>query len=374
MTVLGLATAAVLLWQSLVLLQNVRYRRLRAREDRPTDASLRTADAPLRISVLIPARNEVHNLPRLIACLNAQKLPAAEIIVCDDASEDGTTEWLAANAPDAGFAWFQAEAKPVGWMGKCWACDQLGARAAGEWLLFLDADMEPGPEFLLRLSANLAVTDAQMVTAGPCITPTGVGDGTLIAIIPFVVLSMLPLNLAERSPNPAHCFANGQAIAFRREDYLRLRPHEQVRAEVLEDVNLARFVKGGGETVRIVDAVDCLQAHMYDSTSAAIAGFAKNSVAICRSVPRAVAVALIMPALYLLPLAWAAWTADPLGLVLVGWTALLFGATSRMAGLPRWYGLLYPLAFVLAEVTLLRSIVWNLKGNVMWKGRAYPTR
>ncbi|MEX2088933.1 MAG: glycosyltransferase, partial [Bacteroidota bacterium] len=44
------------------------------------------------VSLVVAARNEAHNLPRLLHCLFAQEYPAGklEIIVVDDRSEDGS--------------------------------------------------------------------------------------------------------------------------------------------------------------------------------------------------------------------------------------------------------------------------------------------
>lgn len=101
------------------------------------------------VTVIIPARNEEANLPVLLDSLASQSVPPAEIIVVDDGSEDRTAE----AARDRGAKVIASAPLPEGWRGKTWACHQGAQAAAGECLLFLDADtwFEPrGLETLLR--------------------------------------------------------------------------------------------------------------------------------------------------------------------------------------------------------------------------------
>jgi hypothetical protein len=355
------AIMAGLVAQLVVLLWNIAYWKLRR---------LPESRSHVQVSILIPARNERENLPRLLEALARQTMPPCEVWVCDDASDDGTGEWLAAHASDSGARWFSSQAKPDDWVGKNWACHQLGARARGEWLLFLDADVEPSPEFTAFMPSVLAATDAGLVTALPRWESAGVGDGLLVGMVPFSVFTTLPLRFAEHHTNPAFAFANGQVIAFPRAAYEELRPHEQLRSEILEDVKLAALVKSQGMAVHIADAGHVLRVRMYGNTREAMVGFAKNAVEICRNVPRAVAYAAVMLLLYIVPIglliAGEPWAGLPATLA-----ALLYGTAVALVGLPWWYGFLYPVAIVLTELVILRSVIWRRRGEVHWRGRVY---
>ena len=351
----------VLLVQSVVLIWNLLHWRRRGEASAPGAA---------RLSVLIPARDERENLPDLLSALAVQTAPAAEILVCDDASQDGTDAWLEAHAGEFGAEWFRAPEKPEGWVGKCWACHQLGRRAKGEWLLFLDADTRPGPEFLAHMGAWMAEADALMVTALPALLAGNLGDGLLTAMVPFSVLTLLPLTRAERSRREAFAFANGQIIGFRREDYARHLPHEQVRGAVLEDVALARWVKRRGEKVLILDATRSLRVRMYHGAAQAMRGFSRNAALICGGSLGAVVVSLLMAVTYLVP--WGlALSGQRWAWLVVAWGCLLYGACAARFGLGAGYGLLTPVAALLTVVTLWRSVVWRLRGAILWKGRTY---
>jgi hypothetical protein len=97
---------------------------------------------PQRLSVIIPALNEAATLPRLLRALQSQTRPPDEIIVADANSTDGT----AAVARELGAR------VVVG--GRPGPARNSGARAAtGDVLLFLDADVLPGPDFVALLLA-----------------------------------------------------------------------------------------------------------------------------------------------------------------------------------------------------------------------------
>lgn len=84
-------------------------------------------------SVIIPTFNRAQLLMRALDSVQQQSLPAAEIIVVDDGSTDGTSEALAKSAPSVRYL-YQANAGPG-------AARNTGALAArSEWLAFLDSD------------------------------------------------------------------------------------------------------------------------------------------------------------------------------------------------------------------------------------------
>jgi glycosyltransferase involved in cell wall biosynthesis len=60
----------------------------------PTNPSLNSAPKSLLISVVIPTRNRVGKLRRVLDSLVNEAYPRIEIIVCDGASTDGTVELL----------------------------------------------------------------------------------------------------------------------------------------------------------------------------------------------------------------------------------------------------------------------------------------
>lgn len=345
------------------------YNLLYWRRRRLTDCH---SDARASLSILIPARNERENLPRLLESLAPQLGCAVECWVCDDGSDDGTTEWLERRAAGLGVRWFRSAPRPDGWVGKNWACYQLAARAQGEWLLFLDADLRCEAGFVNAMRAYLAHTDAHLVSAIPTFTPSSLPVALLKVMVPFSVFTLLPLGLAERHPNPAFAFANGQVLAFRKSDYARWLPHLFVRGAVLEDVALAALVKHHRGWVHLLDARAWLRVSMYPTLREAMNGFAKNAVAICRTVPMAIFVGLMLMLVYLYPLAALAFPDARGGAFIAAIMAVvIFGLSARVVGLPFGLGWLYAGSVALGVLTLARSIRWYRRGVIVWKGRVY---
>lgn len=99
---------------------------------RRCDLSLTQSEPARHVSVIIPARNEEENLPRLLRSITS----AQEIIVVDDCSEDRTPQVV----QEHGAHLVVGIPPPTGWCGKTWACQQGAQTANGELLLFLDAD------------------------------------------------------------------------------------------------------------------------------------------------------------------------------------------------------------------------------------------
>ena len=108
-----------------------------------------------RVSVIVPARNEAHNIARCVGSLLASDYPDFEVIVVDDRSEDGTGAAARALATPtaAGTARLRVldgAELPKGWFGKQWACWQGVQEAGGALLLFTDADTVHAPTLLAR--------------------------------------------------------------------------------------------------------------------------------------------------------------------------------------------------------------------------------
>ena len=107
--------------------------------NRPLPAPAAVDRPPL--AVVVPARDEAAALPRLLDPLAPQLGPADELVVVDDHSSDDT----AAVARTAGARVVAAPPLPDGWVGKPHACATGAAATTAATLVFLDADVRPGP-------------------------------------------------------------------------------------------------------------------------------------------------------------------------------------------------------------------------------------
>ncbi|MGD9613563.1 MAG: glycosyltransferase family 2 protein [Kiritimatiellia bacterium] len=99
---------------------------------------------PPRVSVVVPCRNDAASLPLVLAALERQTYPRerSQILVVDNGSTDGS--WEAAAA-------FPVERLREPVRSAYRARNRGIAAATGEYVLFLDADTVPGPEWIAEL-------------------------------------------------------------------------------------------------------------------------------------------------------------------------------------------------------------------------------
>jgi chlorobactene glucosyltransferase len=347
------------------------------------------------VSVIVPARDEAHNIARCVASLGASAYPDFELIVVDDRSADGTGALARGAGPGRARSLrvIDGAELPAGWFGKQWACWQGVQAASGELLLFTDADTVHAPELLARAVAGLERERAD------CLTVIGrqIMESFWERLVQPQVFTLLAVRYPRMGERPLprrrwrSAIANGQYLLFERAAYERLGGHATVRYEAAEDLRLAqRLVREGGRLVIRRD-YDGLGTRMYRGLREIVAGWSKNMIpAGLQTVhpwlrpftPLAMllsgVLAWLLPPLVLLGALAAAATgaASPaVGDALV-WaaaaTALLvsfWAAVAHRVGAPAWMGALYPIGAAVALGILLKS--WVGRRRVRWKGRAY---
>lgn len=207
------------------------------------------------LSIIIPARDEEDNLPRLLQSITASAVQPVEILVVDDASTDKT----APIARSLGATVIASIPLPDGWTGKAWACHQGAQRAIGDHLLFLDADTFFVDRGLDRLVARwLAECD------------------------PRPVLSLLPYHAMSATYEQLSLFFNvlmaagaggfglvseprlfGQSLLISQKTYFAVGGHAAVRGCVLENLNLAHLIRATGARILCLGGRGTLHMRMF---------------------------------------------------------------------------------------------------------------
>jgi 4,4'-diaponeurosporenoate glycosyltransferase len=199
--------------------------------------------APVRprppISVVVPARNEAELIGRVLAGVLQQLGADDEVIVVDDHSTDATAELARAQ----GATVVAAPVLPDGWAGKPHAC-AFGAAHSGtepaRVLVFLDADVDPGPGLLDALAAKVVAEPRALVTVQPWHrTERLIENASLL----FNLAALMGSGACSvLGPTVAGRVAFGPVLACRRLRYDELggHAHPDVRSAVLEDIALAR--------------------------------------------------------------------------------------------------------------------------------------
>jgi glycosyltransferase involved in cell wall biosynthesis len=116
------------------------------------DAQARSVGSRDSVAVIIPARNEASVIGALVESLARQLQPGDELVVVDDHSTDATAEI----ARTAGARVIDAPDLPPGWAGKPHACLFGVMATTAPTLVFLDADITPGPGLINRLAVAVS--------------------------------------------------------------------------------------------------------------------------------------------------------------------------------------------------------------------------
>lgn len=333
-----------------------------------------------RVSILVPARNEEANIERCVTSLLAQDYPDFEVLVLDDESTDRTRsilESIAAGDPRLGVL----AGRPLesGWLGKNWACAQLSARADGELFFFTDADTHHQPHTLRAFVTALEGDGADLMGGFPRQEIGTWGEKFIVPFFSWVIYCFTPLALAYRLKVPALSTAVGQALLFRRAAYEGIGGHRAVRADIVEDLELARRIKAGGYRWRMLHITDLVSCRMYRGGRAAAAGLSKNLFAAFdfRVVPYLFAwgwllVLFLKPFVDLVLYALAIPLGVSVGYVFaaIGLALFLWLIPYLQLGMPLWGAFLYPVTVLVMQVVALRSLWLGLRGRLTWKDRA----
>ena len=212
-----------------------------------------------RVAIIVPARNEAESLPRTLPALLRQDYPADyAIYVIDDRSTDGTAAIAREIAereskPDR-LNVIEGSPLPIGWMGKVWALTQ-GAQAAAkigaEFFLLTDADIFHEPGSLRRLVAESMTMKLGMNSRMARLRCESPAERLLIPAFVYFFNILYPMRRANDPKDPLASGAGG-CVMLSREAWTRLgESFEPIKSEIIDDVNLARQVKGRGLPIRL---------------------------------------------------------------------------------------------------------------------------
>jgi hopene-associated glycosyltransferase HpnB len=213
------------------------------------------------VAVLVPARNEASLLPSTLPDLLAQDYPGAwRVVVLDDRSTDGTAE--AARA--CGVEPIAGDELPVGWVGKVWALQQAAAQAGErDYYLLTDADIRHEPRSLRRLVAESEAWSLALNSRMAKLRCRSRAERLLIP--PFLLFFNLLYPMRRvNDPGSRVAGAAGGCVLLRCDALERAGGFTVIRDRVIDDVSLARAVKGLGEPIRLAlsrSEVESLRAH-----------------------------------------------------------------------------------------------------------------
>jgi chlorobactene glucosyltransferase len=355
----------------------------------PTPRQYFDQQAP-EVSICIPARNEAETIERCVRSAAAQQYPNYHIYVLDDGSTDGTSEILAnlATTFKERLSVIEGKPKPDGWLGKSWACHQLSEKATGEILIFIDADTWLEPEAAAKVTRTMGKDVVDLITLWPEQELGSYWEKTVIPLLYFALLTLLPSRYVHRFPRwippflrkklaPLFAAACGQFMAFRSEAYHSIGGHQSVKNQVVEDVELAKNIKRAGFSVKMYHGRKTVHCRMYTSAQELWDGFRKNFLAGFGNIYLFIAMGLLHIITFILPVIALPFLIifGPINLVMLCSLVIALMLLQRYI-IDRWfdwnpkYGLLHPLGVGWFQMLGLQVLVDYVNNkSAQWKDR-----
>lgn len=333
------------------------------------------------VSVLIPARNEERCIDAAIQSVLRNRGVSLELIVLDDGSTDATPrilqDWV---GRESRLRALSATSLPEGWGGKPHACHRLASHASGEWLLFIDADVQLSEEAVRRVVDHATRERLDLLSGVPRQITGSFLEKLLIPLIHFVLLGFLPFVGMRHTRRASFSAGCGQFFLVRREAYWAAGGHSAIRDSLHDGIDLPRAFRLAGFRTDLVDLTDLAVCRMYRDNLETWRGLSKNATAGLGAPQR------IVPATILL------WMGQVMPWLLMAWLLLtpasgvqrmLSVGVTLLSMLPRLLGSwryrqsflgvsLHPLSVLLLLAIQWMALLRYAVGRpVEWKGRRY---
>ncbi|MCL7425766.1 glycosyltransferase [Streptomyces sp. YS415] len=370
------AVASLAAWLWLLLCQGFFWR---------TDVRLPDRREPRAwpsVGVVVPARDEAAVLPDSLPSLLAQDYPGrAEVFLVDDGSSDGTGLLARELADRHGGLPLTVDSPgepPAAWTGKLWAVRHgIGLARAREprYLLLTDADIAHAPDSLRQLVAAAETGGFDAVSQMARLRVRSPWERMIVPAFVYFFAQLYPFRRIA-APGTRTAAAAGGCVLLRTDAAERARIPDAIRHAVIDDVALARAVKGSGGRIwlGLADGVDSVRPYprLHDLwrmvSRSAYAQLRHNPLLLVGTVAGLALVYLVPPVALV--------AGDPATATAGGLAWLVMTGTYvpmlRYYRQPLWLAPLLPVTALLYLLMTVDSAVQHYRGRgAAWKGRTY---
>ncbi|MFI2433174.1 glycosyltransferase [Streptomyces sp. NPDC018693] len=341
------------------------------------------------VAVVVPARDEAAVLPASLPSLLTQDYPGrAEVFLVDDGSSDGTGELartLSAACRRYGGLPLTVDSPgepPAGWTGKLWAVRHgiaLARAREPEYLLLTDADIAHAPDSLRALVAAARTGGFDVVSQMARLRVESLWERLVVPAFVYFFAQLYPFRWIGRKGGRTAAAAGG-CVLIRAEAAGRARIPDAIRHAVIDDVALARAVKGDGGHIwlGLAERVDSVRPYprlrdLWRMVSrSAYAQLRHNPLVLAGTVLGLALVYLVPPLALVVGL-----TLGPTATAVLGALAWLVMTGTYVPMLrhyrqPLWLAPLLPFTAFLYLLMTVDSAVQHYRGRgAAWKGRTY---
>lgn len=341
--------------------------------------SLRVADPQrdLAIDVIVPARNEERDLRSAMQSILGQKSVQLRLFIINDHSSDRTGEIAdSIAASDDRVHVIHNPPLKSGWFGKVNAMQHALSASSSPQVLFTDADVIHSRSCFASALAEMQREGIDFLSLAPRFDFESFWENVLLphTFIAGTVQFLFSDVNDSRTNNAA---AAGAFMMTRREVLDQIGGLNDIKSEMLDDVELAKRVKREGFETRLMLAHEQVNVRLFKGNSDAFWGLTKNILGVVGHIWMAVP-AMFAPVLfYWVPLATAALgivQRNPI-MIAAGLSAYLAQAalillSARMCRLKLLKALFFPLAVFPVAACFARALYHRLvSGSVAWRGR-----
>jgi chlorobactene glucosyltransferase len=197
----------------------------------------------LKVSVILPARNEEKYIGKCLQTLLTQNYPNYEIVVINDSSTDRTGDIINQLAlRSSSILVVNAKPKPEDWVGKNWACYEGYQRATGDVFLFTDADTSHSALTMSLAISYLNEQNLDALTAIPRLVCKDFWTRITLPVLSNFLHSRFSA-LRVNNPDTKTGYFFGSFYVITRSAYEKVGTHMIVKHELVEDGALGHKVK-----------------------------------------------------------------------------------------------------------------------------------
>ncbi|MFO0938289.1 MAG: glycosyltransferase family 2 protein [Gemmataceae bacterium] len=336
----------------------------------------------VKLSVIVPARNEEHDISFAIQTILRQNDVESEIIIVNDNSSDQTGLIVDAIAcTNSNVTVIHNPELRSGWLGKANAMQHAADIATGDYLLFTDADVRHSPNCFQTALAEMEQQRLDFLSFFPTIQCVSFWENANLPIYVGGLIQLAGNSTADSCRTDA--IAAGALLLIRAEVFRAIGGWEEIRMEMFDDVAMARLVKKRGGRVGFHAAPDLLNVRLFKGNRDAFWGTTKNILAGLRGRLWLTPLVMLLPFLVF----WSPFFAVVIGvisgslvLILAGLVTYAIQYCSLLIGrelfsFHRGKALFFPFVAVVVLCCFLRALYYFMvHGSILWRDRVVYVR